>query len=717
MKNYICYFLLVWVFFACEEKDSLSNAGYLELGVTKNVEVISKAVDPSTQPLAVAICQTVSGKVDTVKYYSDFEEMSGERIVLPAGTYMLKVATNRSDKSGFNQPSFAGINEKVVVKQGETTKASVECLLTNVKVTTEYSKPVREKFRSCVASIGNAESGFLSYGMDEKRAGYFLPGYLLVKLTVENKEGVKFSMSKLIESTKAREHYNFIFDLVPSNGNDSGMDFDIKIDTNPTNDEEHTVTIPLPETGYEQYAPKLDLLSGDGMPAENTITVSAGEKAPLILKAVSDNIGLKSITMIATSSNFEKLGLPPVLNLAALSADQKEVLAQLNISVPEISDPKVAFEVDFSEMIASLSGGTHSFLFSAQDELGQEVVKSVVVVVNLDLNTSPVRVSEVWAHYATLRGYIKNASLDHAETYKFEYKKSAEGDDAWKTAEGAVTVLTALEDGCNIKQLVTHLDDGTSYDYRLVQEETPADNLTFTTEKAEALKNGDFEDDANGPWNTTSTSFWSSGNNTFANDLAEKVENDGSAAACLTSKFAGIGGSLGKFAAGNAFTGSFAMSGMDGTVTLGKEFKSRPSYLIGKYKYDPKVIGKYGGKVTLSDGTEITVSGTDTCAIYIVLLNKQIAMNTGDKSSLFSLKRYAKEIVAFAELPTDRAGKATSGYEDFNLKLDYLQPNVKPSYIGVLCTSSKYGDYFLGAEGSVLYIDDFKLLYDDAPDK
>jgi hypothetical protein len=35
-----------------------------------------------------------------------------------------------------------------------------------------------------------------------------------------------------------------------------------------------------------------------------------------------------------------------------------------------------------------------------------------------------------------------------------------------------------------------------------------------------------------------------------------------------------------------------------------------------------------------------------------------------------------------------------------------------PTYLIVVCSASKYGDYFTGGAGSVLYVDDFSLEYD-----
>ena len=37
---------------------------------------------------------------------------------------------------------------------------------------------------------------------------------------------------------------------------------------------------------------------------------------------------------------------------------------------------------------------------------------------------------------------------------------------------------------------------------------------------------------------------------------------------------------------------------------------------------------------------------------------------------------------------------------------------VRPLYLVIVSTASKYGDYFSGAPGSLLYLDDFELIYE-----
>lgn len=693
-------FLSLLTLLSCnDEERGLQTQGYLELGVTKNIEVITRSFDVEDQSLAVDICTGANDSI--VKHFDDYNSMAGERVLLEVGTYKVKVTSNENEVLDFEEPTFYGEEPNVAITAGKTTPVSVECLLSCVKVTTEFTSPVKSKFKSCVARVSDKSGAYLNYSMTETRAGYFQPDYIMVDLTVENKEGLTFKMSKLIENTEARDHYHLVFDLVESGDNNSGMDFDISIDTE-AYEETHTVTIPLPETGYGQEAPEVQFV-GANNEVITTLTFDKGDSQTLIAKVSSENIGLNTVTLLATSSLFEEKELPTSLNLLNLSEEDKTKLSAIGLTIPTLEDNKKPFDIDFSTMVSTyLPGGAHTFTIVARDEMGHETQpQTISITVNTEVNTHQVITSEVWAHYATLRGYVKNATQDQATTYKFQYKKSAEGDEAWKNAEGSVTL--GDNKGSNVTQVVTNLEDNTEYEYRLVVNDSPAETMTFTTEEATALPYGDFENDANGPWNTNSNSFWSSGNNTFTPSLAIQKVDNGSNVACLTTTFGGIG-TFGKLAAGNAFTGTFSMSGMNGTVTLGKNFMSRPSHLKGVFKYTPKEVGNGGDKI--SNGS------TDQCAIYIVLLTAPIALNTADTKTLDWQSYYKDNIIAVAELFRDNA---TNGYEDFDLKLNYWKTDVKPSYIGVLCTSSRYGDYFQGAQGSELCIDNFELVYDNEP--
>lgn len=702
-------FLLFLAFGACtEDEQGLETQGYLELGVSKNVEVITRGFDVEDQSLAVDICAGANDSI--VKHFSDYNDMEGDRVLLDVGTYKVKVSSNPTSKLEFEQPTFYGEKTNVAVTAGKTTAVSVECFLSCVKVTTEFTKPVQDMFASVIARISDRSCSYLDYGLKETRAGYFQPGYILVDLTLTNKEGLEFKMSKLIDKTEARDHYHLVFDMIDSGDDNSGMDFDITIEDDPTNDENHTVTIPLPETGYGQEPPVVKFVDGEGKEIPNNTMDYLKEEEPqtMFVKTVSSNIGLKSVTLLATSSLFEDKMIPTSLDLLNLSEADKTKLSEIGLNIPTLEDPKQEFSIDFSALLSTyLPGGTHKFTIASRDVMGHEEIQTITIMVKLTTMTMPVVESEVWAHFATLRGFAEGASEAEKGSYMFQYKKASDGDDAWQDVSGQVTVLSTSDNyGANITQVVTGLDAGTEYAYRLVVDGSSADAVTFTTEVAEPLTNGDFEDYDNGPWNTSSNSYWSSGNNDFTSSLCVQKEDNGGKIAYLKSTFGGLG-SLGKFAAGNAFTGVFSMDGMNGIVTLGKPFNSRPSHFRGRYKYIPKEVGDGGDKI--SNGS------LDQCAIYVILLTDKIELKTKESATLDWKTYYKDKIVAFAELPAETDMTKTN-WTNFELELQYQKTSVRPSYIGVLVTSSKYGDYFQGARGSELSIDDFELIYAQEPE-
>ncbi|MEG0701858.1 MAG: PCMD domain-containing protein, partial [Muribaculaceae bacterium] len=48
------------------------------------------------------------------------------------------------------------------------------------------------------------------------------------------------------------------------------------------------------------------------------------------------------------------------------------------------------------------------------------------------------------------------------------------------------------------------------------------------------------------------------------------------------------------------------------------------------------------------------------------------------------------------------------------INLDYRATNRIPKYLVIVCSASKYGDYFTGGSGSVFYLDHLWLEWDYA---
>ena len=69
-----CLFLMLFVWVSCDNEDNrMQTTGYLELGVSKNVEVVTRGFDVKDQSLAVDICTGANDSV--VKHFSDYNDI------------------------------------------------------------------------------------------------------------------------------------------------------------------------------------------------------------------------------------------------------------------------------------------------------------------------------------------------------------------------------------------------------------------------------------------------------------------------------------------------------------------------------------------------------------------------------------------------------------------------------------------------------------------
>ena len=339
--------------------------------------------------------------------------------------------------------------------------------------------------------------------------------------------------------------------------------------------------------------------------------------------------------------------------------------------------------------------------------------------------------ANAWAKFAYLTAEnVTSASGIDLSTLKIQYRQK--DTETWATAETTVAdnVYSAI---------AMNLKPATTYEYRLTDGlEIPVFNISggeFTTEAATVLPNAGFEDwsvhkagTATTSVNTTfpctddeynnGTRFWDTSNR-GANSIGQKdptnktVEliHGGTYAAKLgTTKVAG------KLAAASLYSGDFIKADMSGTATInfGKPFVSRPTALKGYYKYTPVKASNTGA---LPDGVTLT-DDLDQCAIYVVLMkggeqHEVINTKTETLLSLDNIKADDK-FIAYGELSSG-AATAGDGFVEFNIPIEYRNLDDKPTHIIIVCSASKYGDYMVGGDGSIMYLDDFELIYDGEP--
>lgn len=334
--------------------------------------------------------------------------------------------------------------------------------------------------------------------------------------------------------------------------------------------------------------------------------------------------------------------------------------------------------------------------------------------------------ANAWAKLVYLTGQVSSSELTPENiTFQYREKDAAE----W-------TTVAATQDGEDYKATITSLQPNTTYESRMAYNDEQYSEVTeFTTEDATELYNGNFDNwyQADKTWYAVAqndyndgSAFWDSGNVGTSTGAAALlgaknptspetniIHTNGGKSAKLQSQFVGLG-SMGKFAAGNLYTGHFVKTiGMSGAeIQFGSPFTARPNALHGWFQYTSGTVDYYGDS-TPSDAL-VQDGGTDMCAIYIALsdADEPYTVNTSEGNFV----DYANDpnIIAYGELPiTDCV--TTSDWKEFTINLTYRDLTRKPKYIIVVASASKYGDYFTGSTGSLMYLDDFSLVYDDEP--
>lgn len=161
---------------------------------------------------------------------------------------------------------------------------------------------------------------------------------------------------------------------------------------------------------------------------------------------------------------------------------------------------------------------------------------------------------------------------------------------------------------------------------------------------------------------------------------------------------------FGMLAAGNIFTGRFAgLAGLGAKLHWGTPFNSRPLALRGYYKYSPVPIDK------AKDPYMSLMGKPDQCQILMFLTDwdEPFLVNTNEKK--FVDLDNDPGIIALGQL---NSSESSSDYIRFTIPLVYRDNQRMPEYLVIAAASSRYGDYFTGGRGSVLYIDEFEFVYD-----
>lgn len=651
---------------------------------------------------------------------------------LVTGTYTVEATAGIKVDAAYDAPYYSGSVE-FQIERNQTTPVSLPLYIQNTVVETAYTETAAAKFKTCKVVVSMSR-GALEFDKDDDPGltGFFLLpkgetelDWELEAVTVDD---ITYHKSGTLEGVKASTKYTLNFDYEELEPQDGGMAITVKVLEEPM--------AKAWDIGIGR-APRIErYVDGEFHSLSDPVNFAiddAGKDVDLFVLTTAE---LKSLTL--TCNEFvSKVGLKSnSIDVLTMADNVKETIKD-KIAFGNYYDEattssivKMTFKAAFFSAFAKDEEGDYWVEIKAVDANSKYRVANLrILVSNAIVTTELVNDYAVWAHRATVGANVNKDAYEAAESkdLAFEYRIYGSSDE-WSKA-----IATIDENNSSrMSAEITGLTPGTTYEYRAwcAGQNSESQSYTFTTERIGQLNNSSFEDwsQPGKPlllYKSGDQMFWDSGNHgsttLSANDNVTTYDESlvapgstGKRSLKMKSAFVGLGGSLGKFAAGNAFVGKFIKTiGTSGAqIGFGRPFTSRPDKLVGYAKYIPSTIN-------YSELDYVKTGQTDNAFIYVAL-GDWPEDGTGDQNVPFLVDTSAKKffdksgpnVIAYGELVYTGA-TAGDGMVPFEIELKYKDKNRKAKYIIVVATSSRYGDYFTGGTGSTLWLDDLELIYNN----
>ncbi len=725
--------LLVAVVTGCREENLISDGeGTLRLSTTVNseVEVVSRALSPEQeQALAESAVIWISNSNGLLYEYQGASNVPSTLRLL-SGHYTAEAWVGDSVPASWDKTFYKSGFNGFDIAAGRNTDLTLNCRVANTLASVTYTDEALEMLSQPVMTIGlddGITDGSHSLVFDESNPG--AKGRFMINsrtkglvwsITGTEADGSEFTKSGTIENIKPSTEYRLNVKFVGHDLSVGGAYFDIEVEEEPVGDESQIDVVLPPHIvgmlGFDQ----------DGN--------FRGEQGKIDRKSIFINAAaaLEDVEM-SSSVIADILGGDGRFDVLHIQGAPKTTLNQAGIdwlynyeADTDMSGLRINLE---DELTNSLPEGVHTFDITAVDALGKTSKATfTITVTNAPVATLPVDQSGVSYTSATLEGVV----MKDASEYGFEVRQvsGSRAYEDWTRVKGTVA-------GGRFWATVTGLLPGAKYEARPYADDYVSDEtVTFSTPSYPQLPNCGFEE-----WSGTSplllcssesSMFWDSGNHgssTMKKNVTERDESffhSGNSSVKLKSQFVGVG-ALGKFAAGNAFVGKYLKTdGTDGVLGWGRPWSIEPKALKVWACYQPGTVqksvyeyaanpSKVGAPQEVLD--EFPTGSTDKGIIYVALVNhenpdpeypdfpviiktKQSARQLFDKNGA-NVKAYGE--LVFTE--------NTTAFREYTVTLHDVNPSVKFTHIVIVASASKAGDYFLGGEGSTLWLDDITLEY------
>lgn len=683
-----------------------------------------------------------------------------QSISLPAGEYVVEGWTGDSVSASWDKKFYRGYQSVTIEPEGNNP-VELQCNIANVIVSME-PESLNAGLDNLKVSFFHSRKGqdneyVMTFGEEEisadKKAYFMMP-------TANHVDGSKEITLSYVVAGQAKDGSDF--EKEGSIQVEAAHEYKVKLLADESASTQggalirlEIADIPVIEEKIEIFpAPTYEIYYGvDPVTPEGQIDLTGDDVQSIHLNAKAYK-GVKDVRLLFSDDfnvvandganvNMAQYGEISIFNDAALRSEMsdkfgisytreegKEEIKWSNDSIP-FDLVKLEFPSSFIKTIVP-SAAEHTIMVLVNDGLYStsyvtlrfattaEALDAPVVTVDPSKN---IDYTAITPYSAVLYGEVMN--MDRAQNFGIRYRESGTPD--WKD----VPASTRTRGEGQFSVRIQGLKPGTKYEYKAYcegfEEQKPR---TFTTESEFTLTNSSFEE-----WSTYSaktllgtktvslpgntgdklTSFWGSGNegaataNMTLTSKSTDMQHSGGSSVKLESKTA-----LGVLAAGNLFVGYYDKTdGTNGVLQFGKEYNgSHPTKLRVYANYRP------GSGASVKSGNEEFVpegfsGGLDHGQIYIALTTGPVEIRTNPSNR----KLFSKDedgVIAYGQVSWSDAFGPDGELQLVEIPLEYNSnaKTMKPTHILIVASASKYGDYFCGSSGSVMYLDDFELVYE-----
>ena len=735
----------------CRDENILSEGEgrmTLNASVMNDITVVSRALDAEeiaelSTKATIWISDSKKGRIHTFEGLASFPT---EGLPLEVGSYVAEAWVGDSVPASWDKKRFKGTAPFEIVK-GQNTQVDLSCHIRNTLVSLDIDPDVEGVLQDMKLTIGLNDgvtdgSHSLAFEGDKLTSkGYYMVNSRTDGLTwtIEgtditnnkpvSKSGV-FRDTEVADKPSLANATEYIFRVKYDTAGEiklGGAYLTIEVDAEPIETVEQEILIAIaPDIKGIGFSLAEPVVAEPGGVGRRSIYVTGSCE----LKNVSIS-GTLLNALDAPANFYDLLNMTDNIRERLLERGvEVETLNRLQAHPDWISNVRINLD---EAALNALPEGSYNFTVEATDALGQ--TKSMTM--ELEVSLAPVQAAPAPQTTSYTEVTLTAKLLDaNSSNQGFEVRRvDSRAYEDW-------TFVAAQLNGTTLAANISGLAAGATYEGRAVA--TTADGqkfegktFTFETKAYPQLPNAGFEDWCKGGDKDKvdlicadkGSVFWDSGNHgsaTMSRSVTEKdtsVKHGGTCSARLRSQFVGLG-SLGKFAAGNIFIGKYLKTdGTDGELGWGREWDkdARPKALHGWMKYTPgtvdQTVYKAAAKKAPSEVLdEFPTGAKDKGIIYVALVDhSEVYSDYPDFPVVIKTKtaqlfdKTAQKVKAYGEMIIS---EATPGNEmvEFTINLEDVNPG-DFSHLMIVCSASKGGDYFLGGEGSTLWIDDFELIY------